>query len=206
MRTTNLLVVTFSTLGLVIGACSSSSSTSAPSTTLSTSAAVSGAQDTHCASKVQAINEASCHPAPADPTDGGADDAGSSADPPAHELSATLYNSEGDDDDCKLHVKWTSTTVAQKQDVNLQIVATTKGDGKALHGASVRLEVFLDETHPAPTTTMTTKESPDGTYLVGPVHFDAAGKWTVRIHFNEDCSDSSEDSPHAHVAFFVNVP
>jgi hypothetical protein len=37
------------------------------------------------------------------------------------------------------------------------------------------------------------------------VRFDASGKWTVRFHFSADCADAV-DSPHGHVAFFVNVP
>jgi hypothetical protein len=45
-----------------------------------------------------------------------------------------------------------------------------------------------------------------GTYSVGPVRFDQAGRWFVRFHFYETCSDAPEDSPHGHVAFWVDVP
>jgi len=38
------------------------------------------------------------------------------------------------------------------------------------------------------------------------ITFDAAGDWTVRYHFYEDCNDAPEDSPHGHAAFLVHVP
>jgi hypothetical protein len=75
-------------------------------------------------------------------------------------------------------------------------------------GADVTPEVFLTEIHPAPNSNVTTKEVPagSGTYQVGPIVFDAPGLWTVRFHFYEECSDEPEDSPHGHIAFFVDVP
>ena len=45
-----------------------------------------------------------------------------------------------------------------------------------------------------------------GVYKVGPIKFDAAGIWTVRFHFFEECGDAREDSPHGHAAFYVKVP
>jgi hypothetical protein len=33
-----------------------------------------------------------------------------------------------------------------------------------------------------------------------------AGRWNVRFHMYEQCSDLTEDSPHGHITFFVDVP
>ena len=98
-------VAILGTSALVV-ACSSSKSDPTPAPpTLSTAAAVSGAADTHCAGKpVVVASQAACHvdaAAPAD-TDAGDTDGGA----PKSDFGDTLYNSEGDDDDCKYHVKW----------------------------------------------------------------------------------------------------
>lgn len=197
-------VAILGTSALVV-ACSSSKSDPTPAPpTLSTAAAVSGAADTHCAGKpVVVASQAACHvdaAAPAD-TDAGDTDGGA----PKSDFGDTLYNSEGDDDDCKYHVKWQSTVVAQKSDVTFAVVATNRNDGSALAGAKPYAEIFLDATHPAPNTPVETKETSPGNYTIGPVRFDAAGKWSVRFHFHDECGDSPE-SPHGHVAFFVKVP
>jgi len=36
--------------------------------------------------------------------------------------------------------------------------------------------------------------------------FDKSGRWVVRFHFFESCSDVPDDSPHGHVAFYIDVP
>ena len=38
------------------------------------------------------------------------------------------------------------------------------------------------------------------------VRFDAKGRWTVRFHLHEECADEAPDSPHGHIAFFIDVP
>ena len=43
---------------------------------------------------------------------------------------STMYGTEGDDDDCKYHVKWTAASVAMNKDVTFTVVATTKADCK----------------------------------------------------------------------------
>jgi hypothetical protein len=134
---------------------------------------------------------------------GSADDGGDSG---GGDYGPTLYNFEGDDDDCKYHVKWSSTAVKENVGVTFAVTATRLIDGAAATGANVELEVFLDTSHPTPTTDIPNTESSGGNYKVGPVVFDAPGKWTVRFHFYEMCSDEPEDSPHGHAAFFVNVP
>ena len=118
----------------------------------------------------------------------------------------TLYNSEADDDDCKYHVKFTATPIRRDQNVTFTVTATTLADGQAAAGANVGAEVFLNDTHPAPNSGQATNEKSGGVYDVGPIKFDAAGRWTVRFHLHEDCQDSTEDSPHGHVAFYIDVP
>jgi hypothetical protein len=158
---------------------------------------VQGALDTHCTQPdggaiIQATSMAVCHLVAAD--------AGAADFPPPG------YNSEGDDNDCKYHLKVSSTAVRQNQDVTFTVVGTNKTDGTPMTGADTMLEGFLSDTHPAPNSGITTTESPNGTYAVGPVKFDAPGRWTVRFHFFHHCTDVADDSPHGHVAFYVDVP
>jgi hypothetical protein len=135
--------------------------------------------------------------------DGGGDDGG-----PNNPYGATHFGSEGDDDDCKYHVAWTATPIRESVDVTFTVVAKNRVDGSPLHGSPIRLEVFLNDTHPAPNTHQTSSEDPStpGTYTVGPIHFDASGQWTVRFHFHEECADLLDNSPHGHTAFYVQVP
>jgi len=198
------------TTSAVVLACSSStSSTPSGGGTQSTAAAVAGAADTHCAGRpVVVADPAACHPADAG---GGHDhdhDAGVAADsgaPAGNEYGATLFGSEGEDDECKYHVKWTSTPVTIDSDVTFAIAATNRKDSSPVAGSKPYAEIFLSETKAAPNTPVQTTETSPGNYTIGPVKFDVAGKWNVRFHFAADCEDG-ETSPHGHVAFFVNVP
>jgi hypothetical protein len=191
---------------VLVAACSSKTSDTGSSGGvggMSTAAAVSGAADAHCAgTPVVVVDPAVCLvPPPAE--DAGAADAGGAA--PVAESAATLYNSEGDDDDCKYHVKWQSTTVAVNTDVTLSLSATTRSDNKPVTAAKPYAEIYLSDAHGAPNTPVATTEVSPGNYTIGPVRFDARGTWTVRFHFRSECDDSAT-SPHGHVAFFVNVP
>src|SRR6266540_1855172 len=96
------------------------------------------------------------------PGGGGTANAGSGSG--GAEYGETLFNAEGDDDECKYHVTWTSTPE--------QAAEAPAGSGK---------------------------------YAVGPITFDTAGRWTVRFHMYDECADAP-DSPHSHVAFYVEVP
>jgi hypothetical protein len=159
-----------------------------------------GPADSHCGSKVQVTSEASCHP------DAGAAqmsdmDAGS-----APEFGATMYGMEGDDDDCKYHLSWTATSLCENADVYFTVKVTNKSDGKPTTGADTMPDLSLSDTVPGEISKSKTVEGPDGTYKIGPVQFSAKGKWTVRFHIHGDCSDFSDDSPHGHAAFFVDVP
>ncbi len=193
-------------LGIAVGwtpGCSSSSSNTGGGETATTAAAVAGAVDSHCSGKqVVTADPSICHATLAE------DDAGMSMGDSGSDKSDygdTMYNFEGDDDDCKYHLTWASTSVAQKTDVTFTLTATNKKDNSPLAGAPILAEVFLDDTHPAPNTTQATREASPGVYTVGPIQFDAAGKWTVRFHLHDECNDS-ETSPHGHGAFFVHVP
>jgi len=158
---------------------------------------VAGAADTHCTlpdggTQAQVVNLASCTPIA-----GG--DAGVDYGP-------TLYNAEADDDDCKYHLKFTNSAVRENTDVNFTATVTNKVGGASTRNTPIALEVFLNTTHPGPNTNQTSSETSPGTYNVGPIRFDLPGQWTVRFHLHEDCADQAPDSPHGHVAFFINVP
>lgn len=159
---------------------------------------VPGALDLHCAlpdggARAQPVAEASCHA-----TGGG--DAG------VPEAPEPLFNGEGDDADCKFHLRLSTTAVARDRDVTFTLVATHKGDGAALLGAEPSLEATLGAAHPAPNSGAATAEAPGGTYTIGPLRFDQPGRWTVEVHLFHHCTDVLEDSPHAHAAFLVDVP
>jgi hypothetical protein len=210
-----LSFATLALAGLLSGvACSSSDTTGTTSTggggqSAGTGGPVDGPADAHCAGKSQAVSDAACHPAPGTGGSGGGGTAAATTGAGGaeeNEYGETLPNAEGDDDDCKYHLAWTATDIRQNTDVTFTAVVTEKVSGKPLGTGDMDIEAFLNDTHPAPNSDATVTESPTGTYKMGPIRFDASGKWTVRFHIHEDCSDLSEDSPHGHVAFFVNVP
>ncbi len=163
---------------------------------------VEGPADAHCKATVT-VDPTMCMP-----STGGAGGAGGAAGGMGgmiEEEHDTLYNAEGDDDDCKYHVKWSATEITQNKDITFTLTLTAKADGKPVTGAEPDIEAFLDETHPAPNSDQKPTETSAGVYEIGPLQFDKAGKWTTRYHFFEDCMDS-EASPHGHVGFYVNVP
>ena len=177
---------------------------STPDATGPVGGTVTGALDTHCkaTSKVQPTNAAACH-ATLDMS-GGTADMGAAVDEP--DYGDTLFNAEGDDDDCKYHLKFSFTPIRKSGKVTFTAVVTSLATGQPVTGAAVEPEVFLSETHPAPNSGSSTTESPPGTYTVGPIVFDASGRWTLRYHLFESCTDAAEDSPHGHGAFFIDVP
>jgi YtkA-like len=128
------------------------------------------------------------------------------ADNPDSEYGPTNYGLEADDDDCKYHVTWSATPICEKAGVTFTVKVVTKSDGKPVAKAGTLIEAVLGDTHPAPNSNAATTEPTPGTYEIGPILFDEPGKWTVRFHIHEDCSDVSEASQHGHAAFFVDVP
>ena len=178
-------------VALIAGGCSSSPS--GP-----TGGPVMGDLDTHCKDAdggVMATPIGICMPVGTGNPDGGA----------VSEYGPTLYNAEGDDDDCKYHVKWTATPIRENTDVAFTVTLTKLADMSPAIGAGINAEVYLNDTHPGPPPPQA-MESSGGVYKVSPIKFDMPGDWTVRFHFFEDCADAPADSPHGHAAFFVHVP
>ncbi len=131
------------------------------------------------------------------------------------EYGPTRKGAEADDDDCKYHVKWLSSGASLNQDVYFQIDVTLKADGKsATHVVQttdpVVAEVYVDNSdsskvHLAPNSLQKSSETATpGRYVVGPVRFDVAARWTVRFHLYGDCDDG-DTSPHGHVAFLFDA-
>ena len=164
-----------------------------------------GPKDAHCtdpdggAKTVIAVDPAACMPE-ASP------DAGMTmGDGGVEPMPETMYGDEGDDDDCKYHVKWSVSNARNGGDATFTVTLTALATGKPVSNAAIDPETFLDVTHPAPPSDLKTTETSPGTYTMGPVKFDASGKWTTRFHFFTSCEDSPE-SPHGHASFFVTVP
>jgi hypothetical protein len=130
-------------------------------------------------------------------------DAGAAA---SSEYGPTMYGSSADDDDCKYFISWVATPIQQNVDTYFQVTAIRLADGKPASCAGIRPDVSLTLTHGAPAPKNPAAEIAPGVYQVGPIRFDAAGKWTVRFHLYEECNDTPEDSPHGHAAFYVAVP
>ncbi len=157
--------------------------------------------------------------------DGGADDGSGGGMADANigncgddDYGATMYNNWGSDDDCKYDVEWQSTPICENQPVYFTVVVTKREDNTPLEGVQTggsfvqgnpRPDVVLDCDHPIPNSPAPRNPSPEiapGTYVVGPIVFDKGGQWVFRFHFNEECLDVADDSPHGHAAFYINVP
>lgn len=181
---------------------------------------VSGPEDTHCIAAdggnvVQVTTAAGCTAMAAGDAGPAGDDGGSAAD--AGDLGncgdpsfgATMFNGWGSDDDCKYDVKWTSTPICENQPVYFTVLVTRRTDGSALTGAHPLPDVVLSCTHPIPSAPAPRDPAPEvapGTYVLGPMSFDKAGRWVLRFHFDENCLDNSPESPHGHAAFYLDVP
>lgn len=198
-----LSALALSTL-LAAPACSSSGGGTGGGGSSGSGGPVAGPMDTHCGATAQVVSPAACTPGNGGGGMGGAGGAGGGH---GHEHEPeVMYNAEGDDDDCKYHMKWSVGSVAQNQDVTFTLELTTKSDGKPATGAAPNIEAFLSDTHPAPNSDQQPTEGQNGIYTIGPLRFDAAGKWTVRFHVYDTCADLDEASPHGHGAFYLQVP
>ncbi|HEY4105357.1 MAG TPA: hypothetical protein VGM44_15775 [Polyangiaceae bacterium] len=188
---------------------------------------VSGPQDDHCSGVPHVtVDPATCATGDTGDTGaGGAADSGASGSAGAPtdcnqthdaEYGDTLYNSEGDDDDCKYHASWTSTPIRVNTDVTFTLTTSLIDDpstplapltdGKTPLSA---LDVYepCDPTHRTPTQNLMPKiaQTSPGVFSAGPIKFDQSGRWVVRFHLYEQCIDG-DVSPHGHIAFFVDVP
>jgi hypothetical protein len=180
--------------------------------------AATGAADTHCNGVTpQAVASSACGVSDAGEADAGAPGPGPKPGPCGEngpDYGATMYGHEGDDDDCKYHVTYTTTPICEKDGTYFIVTAHyLTRDGAPLTGACTFAELCLNDEHPAPnvdqrppTGDQIVIEGPPGTYTIGPVVFDEPGDWTVRFHFNELCCDVLDDSPHGHAAFHIDVP
>jgi hypothetical protein len=125
--------------------------------------------------------------------------------PPGVDYGDTMYGTSGNDDDCKYAVSYTVDPICRNSGVFFTVTLKSALTNALVPMAMTRAEVFLSDTHPAPNSGATYVETSTGVYKVGPILFDAAGTWTVRFHFFENCADLPT-SPHGHAAFFVVVP
>jgi hypothetical protein len=135
------------------------------------------------------------------------------------EYGDTLYNSEGNDDDCKYHASWTASPIRLNENVTFTLTAATEApDGSA--GAPLepladgdipltRVDVYQpclpNRRGPAQNAVAKVAETAPGVFTIGPIKFDQAGRWVVRFHLYEQCIDG-DTSPHGHIAFFIDVP
>jgi hypothetical protein len=120
-----------------------------------------------------------------------------------------LTGREADDDNCKYHVRFENTCVAVNQPVTFTLSLTRLIDSAPGTGTvPSNPEIFMenDRGHISPSNDITATEGPAGTYEIGPVVFDAPGRWVVRFHYFDNCSELQADSPHSHVAFYIDVP
>lgn len=219
--------------GVALG-CSTSSDSATTGTPSALSGVVVGPSDVHCAVRPAGHwNPANCFgddpesfggSAPVDngAAGGGGAGAGSGgADCNTEHDSGygdTLYDSAGDDDECKYHVSWAATPIHKNEPFTLTVTASDKATGAPLDTIALqvagqpalsRIEPYMpcNLSHHAPTASYEAKvtRTGPGTFSIGPVVFDESGRWIIRYHFYEDCFDSTT-SPHGHIAFFVNVP
>lgn len=215
-------------LALVYGPSCSSSSDDSNTATGPLGGAVTGPEDNHCPDPPDGVSDpAAClTPDTGDEAAAGAastdtpTEAGGAADCNlAHDVDYgdTLYNKSGRDDDCKYELSWVSTDIRKGEKVTFTVTAkdnagaaleridAQKAGAKAL--SRVELYIPCQPTHLAPAADLSAPitETMPGVYSVGPIVFDASGRWVVRFHFYEECVDS-KTSPHGHAAFFVDVP
>lgn len=219
-RTSSILMLA-SALLLGFGCSSSDAPTSAEAGPAG--GPVSGVVDSHCAGSTVTVEPATCS---GDTSPGGAGGASESAPESAGgaadctqthdaEYGDTLFNSDGDDDDCKYHAAWSSTPIRLNQPVTFTVTAMNKASGAALEPLSdggvplTRLDVYQpcqpNRRGPAQNLSAKISELMPGVFSAGPIQFDQSGRWVVRFHWYEECVDG-EHSPHGHIAFFVDVP
>lgn len=171
-----------------------------------------GATDLHCTDSagepiVQSVG--ACQTDVGDGTAGAAGAGGTAGAGADDEEFTVLTSHQGADDDCKYDVSFTNTCVELNRPVTFTLKLTTRATGKPATGARPYFpEIYLaeDPSHISPSFEIKAPEKPSGSYAIGPIVFDRSGRWVVRFHFYETCSDVPPDSPHAHVAFYIDVP
>jgi hypothetical protein len=163
---------------------------------------VSGPADTHCTDEagmavVQSIG--SCQT--------GADVAAQAGEDDELEEFGVFYGSQAYDDGCKYRVSFTHSCIERDRPVTFDVTLLRNSDGMPASGAMPNtVEAYMEDGHISPSNRFTGPERPAGQYAIGPVEFDRPGRWVVRFHFFETCSDIPPDSPHGHTAFYIDVP
>jgi hypothetical protein len=164
-----------------------------------------GAADDHCSMNDAMTKQPVGICVPEGGGDAGADEDGGAS--TVEVYPDPLFNAEGYDDDCKYHVSYTSTEIRRNVDVTFTVTIASLSPAAPATGAQPYEEITLNGSHVSPSDPKAV-ETPAGSgiYKIGPVKFDRAGQWIVRFHMFGDCSDAPADSPHAHVAFRIDVP
>lgn len=119
------------------------------------------------------------------------------------------YNDRAADDDCKYDASFSTSCLTLNAPVTLTLKLRQRTTGDLGQGASPDSpEIYLanNPQHISPSLGITATEGPSGQYAIKGVVFDVPGRWVVRFHYFEECSDVSADSPHGHVAFYLDVP
>jgi len=210
MNARTISAAIFGSLLALAPACSSDDDAApAPAACTSTGGPVAGEADTHCVDGDGVAIKQSigvCQKDGGDVGTAGAGGAGATAD----EEYVVRYGSSAADDDCKYDVSFTHDCVAQNTPVyfTATFLKRADSDAPATGDDPSSPEIFLDadHSHISPSLDIKAPEVSPGTYKIGPVIFDAPGRWVLRFHFFEECSDIPEDSPHGHVAFYIDVP
>jgi hypothetical protein len=176
--------------------CSSSDNPPPPAACSSDGGAAPGTAPDMCMGTFQAVGMCMT-----DMPDAGEVDAGPPEPLPDPNVGTSNY-----DDDCKYKVSFTYDCVQKGAPGTVFVVSLKSATTNSLvGGANAYIEAFLNDHHPASGNTAST-EPTEGTYRIGPIVFDTSGQWTVRFHFFGECSDTPDDSPHAHAAFLIDVP
>jgi hypothetical protein len=170
-----------------------------------------------CGGPVQGSNEAHCEDASGAPIEQAIGMCVTSVDEAAgedheheeEEEHEPFFGSESVDDDCKYRVSFENTCVSLNRPVTFTLSLTRLFDDMPGVGTNPAYpEIFLenDATHISPSNDISATETSPGTYEIGPVVFDRSGRWVIRFHYFEACSDLPVDSPHGHAAFYIDVP
>jgi hypothetical protein len=198
------LVFLISSLLLTTVGCSSSSDSSG--TCASGGGPVAGSLDDHCVDSSGAPVTQTIGVCAADGSSMGTSMGGQTG---GSEDFVVRYSNAAYDDDCKYSVSFQNSCVALNTPVTFNVTLKRKADGSAATGADPNSpEIYMadDASHISPSNNIKAPEAPAGTYAIGPIVFDKSGRWVVRFHFFESCSDVPDDSPHGHVAFYIDVP
>jgi len=214
--------------------CKSDAPVAPASTCTSTGGPVDGPADMHCVDSsgkdiVQPIGQCNGNGSGTGGTDGGGGagsdgavgtagndghdhEAGESAgagNGDAEETYTIHYGSEAADDDCKYDTSFSTTCLEVGKNVTVSLNLRQRATGNPGNGGHPDSpEIYLADkpSHISPSNAIKAVESPLGTYQIGPIVFDEPGRWVIRFHYFETCSDLPADSPHGHVAYYVDVP